>query len=388
MKTNKREEKYTKGSKVVEFQKDAHYYFDKGTLYFQKNKLEKALVYFRKAVEMEPKNSLNYYNLGCLLSRMSKLKEANNVFKYIVDELDPDFTECYFLKAINYGLMEDFEKTEKFLRLYLNSSPEGEMADEARELLFSITEWEEEEDVEVSYLDEADLYQDIIEKASKEEIKTLYEKDSGLRNALTLGLFQWDDELQEKIISLYCDAGLKEGKIRLKDFVKNPWVKERLRKVALLALKKMGTEGTLQVYQEGKIREVRSDDFPPEASLWKSEWQKVLDCVLNRMRRSKEYDEGFFEDIKAMWLDYINTVFPLVPRIGKIETWAAGLEYSLARFHFLNLTQREMAEKYQVSISSVAAKYKEINRALGLERKAYQNVVSYLSSLEEGEGRH
>lgn len=372
-------------NKVIQFQRDARYYFDKGTLYFQRQRFEKALVYFRKAVEMEPQNSLHYYNLGCLLSRMGQLKEANQVFKYIVDELDPDFTECIFLKAINYGLLEDFEKTEKLLRQYLKVSPQGDMAEEARELLFSLTDMEEDaEPPETSPEDDCQVYRDLLINTTKKELKDLWYRDQGLRQALYRGLFQWDDDLKEKIISLYAGSGIKEGEAALREFAKNPWVKERLRQVALLALKKMGTTRELQAFQDGKIKEVEGRDLPSESSLWRCEWQRVLECSLKRMSQCREYDGGFFDDIRAMWLDYINTVYPRVPRIHKIETWAAGLEYCLARFHFLDITQREMAERYGVSVSSVAAKYKEINEALSLEKKAYQNVVNYLSSLEEG----
>lgn len=373
----------SKESKVVQFQRDAHYYFDKGTLYFQRNKFDKALVYFRKAVELEPKNSLNYYNLGCLLSRMGQLNEANSVFKYIVEELDPDFTECIFLKAINYGLLEEFDKTENLLRLYLKVSPHGEMAEEAKELLFSLSDWEEGDVEEYCSADEGELYRDILQNTTKKELKVLFEKDATLQKALSQGLFQWDDELKEKIITLYAGNNLTGGQEVLKEFVKNPWIKERLRQVALLALKDMGTAEGVQVFQEGKFLEIESDDLPTPSSLWRIEWQRVLDCVLGQMSKSHDYDGGFFDDIRAMWLDYINTVYPRVPRINKIETWAAGLEYCLARFHFLDITQREMADRYGVSVSSVAAKYKEINEALNLEKKAYQNVVSYLCSLED-----
>jgi tetratricopeptide (TPR) repeat protein len=373
--------------KIVPFQRDARYYYNKGTLYFQRQRFEKALMYFRKAVEMEPQNSLHYYNLGCLLSRMGQLREANRIFKYIVEELDPDFTECIFLKAINYGLLEDFEKTEQLLRQYLRVSPQGEMAQEARELLFSLTDWDEEEGGGPAPAEEGCLYRDLLQNSSRKELKALWEKDEDLRAALYRGLFQWDDGLKEKIISLL--AAGREGEGALREFVKNPWIKERLRQIALLALKEMGSAGALQAFHNGKIQEVKGADLPPESSLWRAEWQRVLECALARMSQSREYDGGFFDDIRAMWLDYINTVYPRVPRIHKVETWAAGLEYCLARFHFLDITQREMAEFYGVSVSSVAAKYKEINEALSLEQKAYQNVVSYLSSLEEGgrEGR-
>lgn len=375
----------SKKEKVVQFEKDPHYYFDKGTLYFQKNKLEKALVYFKKSVETDPKNPLTHYNLACLMSRMGQLNEANKIFKYIVEEIDPDFTECYFLKAINYGLLEELSKAEELLRIYLKKSPNGEMAEEATEILYVLTE-EEDELEEDSDLWEYDIYPDLISKASEKEIKTLYENDEKFKSSLELGLYRWEDELKEKVINFLTISELKkDGEELLIEFVKNPWIKERIRQVALLALKKMDYKGRLQIFQDGQFKEVKSEELEIIKPLWKDEWQQVLNCVLKRMEKSKEYDEDCYEDIKAMWLDFINTSFPEVPSIRKVETWAAGLEYSLVRFHFLSVPQKEIAESYGVSVSSVADKFKKINIVLDLDKKTRQNMVKYLHSLDRQE---
>ena len=123
--------------KVVLFQQDTNYYVEKGSYYHQKNKLSKALLFFRRAIELEPKNAISHYNLACLLSKTSRLEEANRVFSHIVQNLDTKMTECYFLMAINYGLLEDLESAKKYLQKYIDLSPEGEMAEEARELVMT-----------------------------------------------------------------------------------------------------------------------------------------------------------------------------------------------------------------------------------------------------------
>jgi tetratricopeptide (TPR) repeat protein len=70
----------SKSQKVVPFLKNSSYYFQKGSHYCQQNKLEKALLFFKKTIEVEPDNSLNHYNLGSLLSRMGYLEKANQVY--------------------------------------------------------------------------------------------------------------------------------------------------------------------------------------------------------------------------------------------------------------------------------------------------------------------
>ena len=122
--------------------------------------------------------------------------------------------------------------------------------------------------------------------------------------------------------------------------------------------------------------------YPIATPVWEQRWQEVLGCTLNHMRESTYYAEEFYEDVLAIWLDFINKIYPDVPRITKPETWGAGLEYSLVRFHFLNITQKDLAKKYGVSAASVGAKYKIINRTLRIDQKAYRNMISMLTRRE------
>lgn len=384
MKTDytKKKKKALTGEKVVQFQRDSDYYFDKGNLYLQKNDLGKALLYLRKAVEMDPKDGYKHYSLGCLHSRRGELEEANKVFEYVLEKVDPNCTECYFARAINYGLLEEMEMARISLYLYLMFTPDGEMADEAAEIFLALTEDEgamppsldsDMAEIEDDWANMAnfrtpeELYISILNTATEQEIKRLYKIDDGFKEVFLTGLYHWDDETKEKIISRYAILADKEGETALRRFVKNPWVNERLRQLALLSLKDMGVKKGVEVFHNGKFQKVNNEDLGSKTPLWKPEWQSVLDCAWKKMQDSGVYDEDFMADLHAIWLDYINTVFPNMPHISKVETWAAGLEYSLVRFHFLNISQQEIASKYSVSASSVAAKFKKINKVLDLE---------------------
>lgn len=364
--------------KIIPLVQDLNYYFQKGSYYHRKNKLSKALLFLKKAIEIEPGNAESHYHLACLLSQSSRLQEANHVFKHVVSNLDPELTECYYMMAINYGLMDDMNKAQHYLQKYLQSSPDGEMAEEARDLLQAMEE-SDEEDYTSTFTGQEN--EDLEQWLSSLDRDSLLEKftDKNFNSLLQRALYQGSDSLKEKIIRLCGCVKSDAGAVLLKGFVANPWVKERLRQLALLELKKIFPQGRVPVFSEGQIVEEDLAGYALSAPVWQEEWQEVLDCVFNRMCRSACYSDEFFEDARAIWFDFINQVYPDMPRIIKPETWAAGLEYCLVRFHFLSLTQEQLAKAYGVSVSSVGRKYKQIDDLLKIEQKAFRNMLAFLA---------
>ncbi len=360
--------------KIIPFVQDPNYYYQMGSYYQKKNKLPKALLFLKKAIELEPDNAQHHYNLACLLSKTSQLQEANRIFQHIVDNLAPEMTECYFFMAINYGLMDDLAKTRQYLRKYLQYTDESEITEEARELLLAMEE--DNAGYEFTAQDKEAL-EKAMSSLSDGQLQERF-KDKSFQWALQWGLYQGSDLLKERILKLYGIVRDQKAISALKEFVVNPWVKERLRQVALLELKKSDPGGSCRIYADGRIKEINLANAALLAPVWCQKWQDVLDCACENMRKSPCYGEEFFEDIRAIWLDYINHVYPHMPRISKIQAWAAGLEYCLARFHFLGLTQKELAQSYGVSPASVSRTYKMINRMLHIDQKAYQNMLSFL----------
>lgn len=368
-------------NKIIPLEQDVNYYFQKGSYYHRKNKLSKALLFLKKAVEIEPDNAENHYHLACLLSKSSRLQEANRIFKHVVSDLDPEMTECYFLMALNYGLMEDMTRARRCLKKYLQADPEGEMAGEAHDLLFAM-----EDDAGDGLENESRPFTGEENEALEQWLSSLdgsvlAEKfaDDDFAFLLQRGLYQGGDSLKEKIIRLCGKVKNNAGAGLLKGYIINPWVKERLRHLALLELKKIYPQGSVLIFSDGQIKEQNLSSKFPGAPVWLDEWSGVLNCTFAHMRRSAHYGEEFFQDARAIWLDFINQVYPHMPRIVKPETWAAGLEYCLVRFHFLSLTQKELAKAYGVSPSSVGRKYKLINSLLKIDQKAYRNMLAFLA---------
>jgi len=372
----------TSNNKVISFERDINYYFQKGNKYFLKNNFKKALLYFKKTVELEPYNALNHYNLACLLSKMGQLEDANRIFAYIIEELDSSISECYFLMAINYGLMEELQEARYYLYLYLEQSPEGEMAEEARELLWALSEGEEVENSEEAGKDKEIKEKEFKEKKdellmeiykwNQEKFKETYQKSALFRQILKKILYFSNDTETVEIVRLLGGLESAEAKNTLKEFVKSPWIKDRLKLFALLKLQNMDQPWKCLTYLYGKFRNIDLNSYPLRAPSWKEEWEKVLVCVLNQMRKNSSLnDEDSLETVQALWLNFLNKKHPHMPRVSKPEVWAAGLEYSLVKHYYLNVTQKEISSKYGVSSSSVGSKYKQIKNMVKINRELF-----------------
>ena len=104
---------------------------------------------------------------------------------------------------------------------------------------------------------------------------------------------------------------------------------------------------------------------------------------MQNMRLHSSYNERFFEDVQAIWIDFLNNFYPRYPLIHKVEAWSAALEYALVRYHLLNMTQKTLAEQYHVSTSSLSAKFNIINQVLNIQHRAYHNMLRYLTQREK-----
>src|SRR6185437_6364197 len=92
--------------KIIPIQLDATFFFERAVRSLDRFHYDKALKYFRRAVEYEPDNPVNHCNMAGILSEMGQYEESNKILTHILTELEPSMTECHFYKANNYANME------------------------------------------------------------------------------------------------------------------------------------------------------------------------------------------------------------------------------------------------------------------------------------------
>ncbi|WP_051331061.1 tetratricopeptide repeat protein [Aneurinibacillus terranovensis] len=149
-----------KKNNIVPINMDAAFYYNRAMKSLNKLNYHKALRYFRKAIELEPRNPVNYCNMAGILAELGKYEESNRLIWHVLEEIDPELAECYFYLASNYTNLMDFEMAEQYLLKYCETLPEGEFVEEAEDLLEYICdqlqrsprEASSEEDLEVAVL--------------------------------------------------------------------------------------------------------------------------------------------------------------------------------------------------------------------------------------------
>jgi tetratricopeptide (TPR) repeat protein len=121
--------------KIISLHMDATFFFERAVRSLDRYRYDKAIKYFKRAVDYEPENPVNHCNLAGILSEVGNYTESNQILQKIVDEVDPSMTECYFYMANNFANMEDFEAAEKAIIHYLEHDAEGQFLQESEEMM-------------------------------------------------------------------------------------------------------------------------------------------------------------------------------------------------------------------------------------------------------------
>ena len=120
---------------VLPLTMDAGFFFERALSSLDRYRYDKALKYFGKAVEYEPKNPVNHCNMAGILSEMGDYAASNAALLHVLEEIDPEMTECYFYIANNYANMELFEDAEEALVHYLEKDTNGQFLEEAKDMM-------------------------------------------------------------------------------------------------------------------------------------------------------------------------------------------------------------------------------------------------------------
>ncbi|UHA75214.1 tetratricopeptide repeat protein [Paenibacillus sp. 481] len=120
---------------LVLFPVDADAYSERAVKSLDRLHYDKALKYFRKAVECEPNDPIHQCNLAGALAETGKFDESNDILEHVLDELDPMMVECYYYMANNFAYLGEFDTAEAMLNMYITLDGNGQFAQEAEEML-------------------------------------------------------------------------------------------------------------------------------------------------------------------------------------------------------------------------------------------------------------
>lgn len=115
---------------------DPEIYFRVGIKHAEKQQFVSAGKFLAIAAEKEPFNADYQFNYACILAELREIKKSSEILIWIIRNIDPTFSECYFAIACNYFEMENFKKAREYLEKYVQLDSEGEFAEEAQDIIY------------------------------------------------------------------------------------------------------------------------------------------------------------------------------------------------------------------------------------------------------------
>lgn len=198
--------------------------------------------------------------------------------------------------------------------------------------------------------------------SSAEQIRRWREDDT-LYNLFNWGVGFKDTEIKKAILTTVASFADEKAERFLRNFILKRDEEEEFKKEALALLKKINAKEPYIAYIDDNIVEVRvslidlGDENVPE------QYKEVSKFTIENM--ADRYEEGYENYIQTLWYRFIRALYPNnLPRIKKIETWAATLEYYYCVVHDIDIRKKDLAEHYNVSTSSINYNLKKLRNII------------------------
>ena len=116
---------FNKTDVVLANETNFDFYYEKGNKYYEKDKYEKAIEFFDKAISINSSNADIFFKRGYSKDELELYKEAENDYSRAI-KLDPQYKNAYFNRAysrINQDDISKFEVALQDLKKYISIEP-------------------------------------------------------------------------------------------------------------------------------------------------------------------------------------------------------------------------------------------------------------------------
>jgi tetratricopeptide (TPR) repeat protein len=181
-----------------------------------------------------------------------------------------------------------------------------------------------------------------------------WRSDPLLRASLYWGLRHGGEETQHAVIRTLSHIGDSDAEKALRAFLKRADISPSLQAVALYALQRMGARGRVELYKDGELTSMRMSEVPRDIILSVNpEWQRIANAVEQWLRTA--HKSRYIGEAKQVWIAFVKHAFQRTDfTIGKPDIWVAALIYAVLKRHREPMRQKDIAEAFHVSVSSVS----------------------------------
>lgn len=122
-------------NKILTFNPSGEFYFLRGIEAFQKNNLALSKKYLTRAWQFEPNEPVIACQLAIVHSELGEYDRSNEILYKVLHEIEPYMYECHYFLANNYAYIGMYNEAVEHANMYLKLMPNGEYAEDVRELL-------------------------------------------------------------------------------------------------------------------------------------------------------------------------------------------------------------------------------------------------------------
>lgn len=374
---------------------------------------KKALQSVEGVLEADPGNLHALCNLAIFYSHLGEREKLNPLLE-LLEKTVPYHSEHAFKLATTMGILERHETAYRlFVRLLKGEEATYDPAlyhytavaawntgryDKARKYWKQAEKLDRESDIPKFYLSQLDgirdggndvslsyhyhlPYEEQFRMLEKTPAKMLeqFGRDPLVRSSFFWALRHGDYDTKLQILQAFGIIYDSEIEQALRSFLKEPAEADELKRIAIFLLRNMGVKEPLHAVMSGKATDIPSLQHSANLPVWEKKWQEIVDTALKRMDR--RYDIIQRHDLQTLWEEFLTRMYPAVPKIHKIEGWAAALEYLTAKMHRRTISYQEVSYRYEVSVSTIKKYVKLIDETCGIREKMEAIFSKYREKL-------
>ncbi|WP_047150588.1 tetratricopeptide repeat protein [Aneurinibacillus tyrosinisolvens] len=270
---------------------------------------------------------------------------------------------------------ERIGNTSQVLRLYLSCLLQTEDFTRVNQVIEEVLEGEELHDI-IQELTEIKKACEMLEFPEEEQDKEVpvsrlsvlrkVEEDPGyaarLYEKLDNGTF--DEQLSSIEQMKYIHT--PETVAVLREYIMLVYPDPILKTFAIRALKELGESGPVLIHKFGQIFETNIEEIPFQDKEIPEGERKVVEIITGI---AYQQDTSFLPFAFQLWMEYLFSIYPLHPEVQNPSGWAAALHYAASKLLHIKQSKQEIAELYQVGLSSLNQNYRNLNEVLEIESR-------------------
>lgn len=321
----------------------------------EKKDFESAKDHLEQALKIKPDDVSAMFGLVVTYHDLRMFSEAEQLAEQMLTNGLGDYTDVLRLYVISLIQMEKYSLVCEILTFFLQDKERSSSIYSEFKDILQTCELLMESRQEVA--DEPLMVRIVEDKMNA---------DPQYVDKLIMDLLQGDFDRQLQSIEQMKYIQQQKSIDALVEFLIQPEADAVLKTFAISSLKALGVKGTVEIHKFGKRRELKMSDVP-DLSLGLLEPERsVADLIANKTYHE---DPIFSSFALQLWVEFFYASYPFLPRIKRVEGWAAALHYATNRLLGRKTTKTGISELYHVSLSTLNQCYKTLNDTLNLEKR-------------------